>query len=127
LAEFKCNLVHRRNRKVKIDIKGSKVMLSALRNGIVYIWNYVFNHRVSPLRNIEDVAIRHYVLQMLGVMWAVSFSLSIGSYTFLTYSIIGHTILIAAAAITVGTWTAASLKPELFTRGNGRRKDGEHD
>jgi hypothetical protein len=102
-------------------------MLSALRNGVVYAWNYVFNHRVSPLRNIQDVAMRHYVLQMLGVMWAVSFSLSIGSYTFLTYSIIGHTILIAAAAITVGTWTAASLKPGLFTRGNGRRKDGEHD
>jgi hypothetical protein len=102
-------------------------MFTAIRNGIVYVWNYMFNHEVSPLRNIPDVAIRHYVLQLLGLMWAVSFSLSIGSYTFLAYSVIGHSILIAAAAITVATWTAATFKPKMFIRGSGRRQDGEHE
>jgi hypothetical protein len=36
-------------------------------------------------------------------------------------SVIGHTVLIAAAAITVATWTAATAKPELFVRGAARR------
>ena len=98
-----------------------------MRQLIVYGWNFIFNHEVSPLRNIPDVAIRHYVLQALGLMWAVSFSLAIGSYTFLTASVIGHTVLIGAAAITVATLTAAATKPKLFIRGSGRRQDGEHD
>ena len=90
-------------------------------------WNFIFNHEVSPLRHIPDIAMRHYVLQLLGAMWAVSFSLAIGSYTFLAASIIGHTILIGAAAITVATYTAATVKPNLFTSGSGRRHDGEHE
>ncbi len=102
-------------------------MVTPIRKSVVYVWNYVFNHEVSPLRNIPDVSIRHYVLQILGLMWAVSFSLSIGSYTFLAYSLIGHAILIAAAATTVATWTVATLKPAMFIRGSGRRQDGEHE
>ena len=80
----------------------------------MYCWNFVFNHEVSPLRHIPDVAMRHYVLQALGLMWAVA----VGSYTFLAVSVIGHTVLIAAAAITVTTWTAATAKPDLFVRGS---------
>ncbi len=98
-----------------------------MRQFIVNAWNFIFNHEVSPLRHIPDVAIRHYVLQALGLMWAVSFSLAIGSYTFLVASIIGHTVLIGAAAITVATLATAAKKPELFMRGSGRRNDGEHE
>lgn len=36
------------------------------------------------------------------------------SYTFLAVSVIDDTILIAAAAFTVATWTAATTKSELF-------------
>lgn len=103
------------------------IMITGLRKSVVYVWNYLFDHEVSPLRNIPDVAIRHYVLQILGIMWAGSFALAIGSYTFLAISVIGHTVLIAAAAITVATWTAASVKPSLFVKGLGRGRDGEHD
>ena len=94
---------------------------------IVNAWNFIFNSEVSPLRNIPDVAIRHYVLQALGLMWAVSFAVAIGSYTLLAASIISHTFLIAAAAITVATYTAAAKKPQVFMRGSGRRHDGEHE
>jgi hypothetical protein len=80
------------------------------------LWDFLFNHEVSPVRHITDVAIRHYILQILGIMWAVSFSLAIGNYVFMAASIIGHAVLIAAAAITVATWTTASVKPELFDR-----------
>lgn len=102
-------------------------MIVGVRTFIVYAWNSVFNHNVSPLRHIPDVAVRHYVLQVLGLMWAVSFSVAIGSYTFLAASILGHSVLIAAAAVTVATLTVAAKRPGIFVRGSGRRSDGEHD
>jgi hypothetical protein len=105
----------------------AEIMIVSTGNAIVYAWNFIFNHEVSPLRNIPDVGTRHYALQLLGVMWAVSFSTAIGSYTFLAASMLGHTVLIAAAAITVATLTAAAQKPDLFLRGSGRRSDGEHE
>ena len=48
-------------------------------------------------------------------MWALSFSLAIGSYAFLAVSMIGHIILIAAVAITTATYTAATKRPQLFS------------
>jgi hypothetical protein len=105
-------------------------MLTSLKKLVVFGWNFVFNHEVSPLRHIPDVAIRHYVLQALGFMWAISFAVAAGSYTFLAVSVIGHTVLIAAAAITVATWTAATAKPELFVLGSARQEQnspkGQH-
>ena len=107
-------------------------MLTRARELGVYGWNFVFDHEVSPLRHIPDVAIRHYVLQALGLMWAVAFAVATGSYTFMAASVVGHVVLIAAAAITVATWTAATAKPELFAlvparqerrSGQGRNKD----
>ena len=98
-----------------------------MKNAVASVWNFVFDHESSPLRNIPDVAVRHYVLQVLALMWAVAFSVAIGSYTVLAISIVGHTVLIAAAAITVATYTAAAKKPELFIEYSSRRKDGEHD
>ncbi|AXI44186.1 hypothetical protein [Sulfitobacter sp. SK011] len=97
-----------------------------MRQLTVNVWNFIFNAEVSPLRNIPDVATRHYVLQALGFMWAVSFAVAIGSYTILAASILGHSVLIAAAAITVATYTTAATKPRFFTKGSSRRADGEH-
>jgi len=109
------------------SVEGARAMITRTRGLILYAWNFIFNHEVSPLRNIPDIAIRHYVLQALGLMWAVSFSLAIGSYTFLAWSLIGHTVLIAAVAITVATLTAAAAKPQVFVRTLGRRNSGEHE
>jgi hypothetical protein len=81
-----------------------------------YSWNYIFNHNVSPLKNIPDIAIRHYVLQLLGLMWAICFSVALGSYTVLAVSIIGHTVLIAAVAITVATYATAAKNPAVFMK-----------
>ena len=82
----------------------------------------MFDQKISPLRHIPDVAIRHYVLQSLGLMWAVAFALAAGSCTFFAVSLIGHVVLIAAVAITVTTWTAATVKPDVFVRGsNGKQ------
>ena len=102
-------------------------MFASIKKSVVYAWNFLFDHKVSPLRNIPDVAVRHYVLQALGLMWAAAFSVAIGSYTFLAFSILGHAVLIAAAAITVTTWATAAAKPQAFAGLSGRRSDGEHD
>jgi hypothetical protein len=97
-----------------------------MRKLVVHGWDFIFNHKVSPLRHIEDVAIRHYVLQALGFMWAVSFTIAIGSYTTAFANIIGPAVLIGAVGITVATYTAAKVKPSMF-KGSGRRLDGEHE
>ena len=38
-------------------------------------------------------------------MWAVSFSTAVGNYTVLGVRILGHMLLIVAAALTVATFT----------------------
>jgi hypothetical protein len=93
---------------------------------IVDTWKFIFNHEVSPLRNIPDVGTRHMILQVLGWMWAVAFAVATGSYALLPASFIAHAILIAAAAITTATYTAAAYKPDVFVTNSGRRHDGEH-
>jgi hypothetical protein len=98
-----------------------------MKNLVVGVWSFVFDHRVSPLRHIPDVATRHYILQVLAAMWAVAFSVAIGSYTVLAYSLLGHAVLIAAATITITTYTVAAKKPAMFARRASRRPDGEHE
>ena len=98
-----------------------------MRQFIVYAWNYVFDHEISPLRHIPNVATRHMILQILGWMWAVAFSVAIGSYTVFAADLLRHTVLIAAAAVTVATYSAAATNPQIFMAGSGCRKDGEHE
>jgi hypothetical protein len=94
---------------------------------VVHAWDFIFNSDVSPLRHIPDVSTRHYVLQALGAMWVLAFSLAIGSYTFFAFNLIGHIVLIGAAAITIATYTTATIRPRVFGKGSGRRADGEHE
>lgn len=98
-----------------------------MRSLIVRVWDFIFNSEVSPLRHIPDASTRHYVLQVLGFMWAIAFSLAIGSYTFMALNVVGHVVLIGAAAITIATYTAASVRPSIFGQASGRKSDGEHE
>lgn len=101
-------------------------MLSQTGKLVVFCWNFVFNHEVSPVRHIPDIAIRHYILQILGLMWAVAFAVATGSYTFFAASFVGHVVLIAAAAITVLTLTTASKAPKFFVQNVARSPYGDH-
>jgi hypothetical protein len=98
-----------------------------MRRQIHFAWNYVFDHETSPLRHIPDIGVRHMILQVLAWMWAVAFSVAIGSYAFLPASLLGHAALIAAIVVTVATYTTAATKPHMFRSGSGRRHDGEHE
>lgn len=93
----------------------------------MFVWDYIFNAEVSPLRHIPDVSTRHYVLQALGLMWAIASCVAIGSYAMVAASVIGHAVLIGAAAMTAATYTAATVRPALFASHSGRRHDGEHE
>lgn len=97
-----------------------------MTKAIVFAWNFLFDHESSPLRHIPHLNTRHMVLQLLGWMWALAFSIALGSYTVFAASLVGHAVLIGAAAITVATYSAAAKRPRLFLAGWGRRLDGEH-
>ena len=101
-------------------------MVVVMQKLIVTAWNYIFDHEVSPLRHIPDVATRHMILQVLASMWALAFSTAFGSYTYFAAYLIGHIVLVGAAAIAVATYTVATYKPSVF-RSLGRGKHGEHE
>ncbi len=97
-----------------------------MKNIVLTSWNFIFDYNKSPLRHIPEGNIRHMVYQVLGWMWAISFSIATGTYAFMGVNLIAHAVLIGAAALTVATYTTASLKPDAFRVVLGRRPDGEH-
>lgn len=93
-----------------------------VRTVIVNGWNSIMDYNLNPLRHIPDLQTRHLVMQVLAWMWCIIFSMSLGSIVTFGISAIAHTLLIAGIVITVGTFTAARKKPELFKL----RTDGYH-
>jgi|TARA_E500000178_G_C16662397_1_gene591238 hypothetical protein len=105
-----------------------------MRKWIYNSWNAVFDHNLSPLKNIPDIGVRHVVLQVLAWMWVIAFSLAIGSFSGFLWSAIGHIALITALTVTVATYRVAEKKPQIFIDWGynpmpnpGRRIDGEHE
>ena len=62
------------------------------------------------------------VMQVLAWMWCIVFSMYFGSMWVFGITAVAHVIVIAAIAVTVGTFTVAKNKPELFRL----RTDGYH-
>ena len=105
-----------------------------MREHIYDTWTAVMDSDKSPLKNIPDTSTRHMILQILAWIWCIAFSMMIGSYFIFTLSAIAHIALLAAIAITVGTFDAANRNPHVLTNVvkridgyNGRRNNGEHD
>lgn len=85
-----------------------------VRTFIVNSWNGVMDHNMNPLRHIPDTNTRHMIMQVLAWMWCVAFSIIVGSWTVFGVSAVGHLVLLAAIAITVGTFETAKRNPKLF-------------
>ena len=85
-----------------------------MRQFIFDSWNSVMNANVNPLKNITDMQVRHLVLQTLAWMWCITFSIMIGDLLFFGYTLVAHTVLIAAIVITVSTFEAARRSPTSF-------------
>ena len=105
-----------------------------MRKFVYDAWNTVFDHNLSPLKNIPDVHVRHMILQVLAYMWVIAFSLMIGSWSGFLVSAVGHIALLTAITVTVATYKVAEKKPDVFMEWGynpnpnpGRRPDGEHE
>ena len=97
-----------------------------MRTFVYNSWNAVMNHEKNPLKHIQDLQVRHLVLQILAWMWCIAFSFYVGSFFVFGISAIAHILLIAAIVITVATFDTAKRKPEYFG-GFGRGIGGEHE
>ena len=97
-----------------------------VRTFVVNGWNAVMDDKRNQLSNIPDLQVRHLVMQVLAWMWCIVFAFIVGSWTAFDVSVIGHVILLAAIAITVGTFETARRAPQYFG-GLGRGNGGEHE
>ena len=79
-------------------------------------WNIVMNSDRNPLSNINDLNVRHLVMQLLAWMWCITFSLWIGSMWVFGFTAILHLILIFAIAITVALFEVAKKQPSFFLK-----------
>ena len=57
------------------------------------------DHKRNPLRHIQDLQVRHLVLQILAWMWCIAFSLYFGSFVVFGYTVVAHFILIIAIVV----------------------------
>ena len=62
-----------------------------MRQFIYDCWNGVMNAKHNPLKNIQDLQVRHMALQALAWMWCIAFSIMIGDLMFFGTSLIAHT------------------------------------
>ena len=86
--------------------------------------------RRNPLSHIPDINTRHMVIQVLAWMWCIVFSMYFGSMWMFGITAIAHVIVIAAIAITVGTFEVARRNPNIFVKDNiinSRGVGGEHE
>ena len=102
-------------------------MITNVKTCINHTWNFVFDQIECSIRHIPDVYFRHYVVQVSGLMWAVSFSVTIGRYLLMAASILGKSSLKATAIVSMATFAVAVQRPKLFMRCAGRRSDGKAD
>ena len=86
-----------------------------MRKFVYDSWNSIMDHDVNPLKHIPDLNTRHMVMQVLAWMWCIVFSFYVGSFWVFGVSAIAHVIVLAAIAITVGTFEVAKRKPEVFS------------
>ena len=98
-----------------------------MREWVYDCWNSVMDDRRNPLSSIPDFGTRHMIMQVLAWMWCIVFAIVVGSMWAGLFSMMLHTLLLGAIAITVATFETAKRKPNLFGAYNGRANGGEHE
>ncbi len=97
-----------------------------MKTFIISSWNSVMNSSYNPLRNIPHTGTRHMIMQVLAWMWVLVFTISTGTWAYIGYNFVAHSLLLGAIVITVCTFEAAKRKPQYFG-GFGRAQGGEHE
>lgn len=98
-----------------------------MRNFVINSWEVVMDHEKNPLSNIPDFSTRHMIMQVLAWMWCIVFAIIVGSMWAGVISMMLHTLLLGAVAITVATFETAKRKPNVFGSYSGRANNGEHE
>ena len=88
-------------------------------------YKLIMDSRHNPLSHIQDITIRHLVMQMLAWMWCIIFSMWTGSILVFGISAFVHASLIAGVFITAATFEIARQRPKYFGA-LGRANGGEH-
>ncbi|MDC1383848.1 hypothetical protein N8500_10280 [Candidatus Puniceispirillum sp.] len=89
-------------------------------------YKLIMDSKYNPLSNIQDVTIRHLIMQLLAWMWCIIFSMWMGSIVVFGVSAVVHALLIAGVFMTAAVFETARRKPQFFG-GLGRGNGGEHD
>ena len=97
-----------------------------MREWVYNCWNVVMDHEKNPLSNIPDFSTRHMIMQVLAWMWCTVFGIIAGSMFIGVFSLLLHTLLLGAIAVTVVTFETAKRRPQYFG-GFGRGAGGEHE
>ncbi|HAI56797.1 MAG TPA: hypothetical protein DCM04_02590 [Saprospirales bacterium] len=97
-----------------------------MREFVYNSWNVVMDHEKNPLSVIPDFSTRHMIMQILAWMWCIVFGIIVGSMYAGVFSMVMHTLILGALAITVGTFETAKRRPQYFG-GFGRGAGGEHE
>ena len=87
----------------------------SMKEWVYECWTSVMDADRNPLRHIPDTSTRHMVLQILAWMWCIVFSMYLSSFIVFGVSAIAHMIVLAAIAVTVGTFETAKRNPKLFS------------
>ena len=97
-----------------------------MQDAILNMWNGVMDHRINPLKHIDDLQTRHIVMQFLAWIWCIIFSMSVGSMTVFGISAVAHALLVAGVVATVATFKVAQHRPNSFIQ-LARGAGGEHE
>ena len=83
-------------------------------NFILSAWRVVMDSDMNPLSNIENLTVRHMVMQILALMWCIIFTMMTGTWMYLGVNVLFHTLLLGGITLTVAVFETAKRKPEYF-------------
>ena len=83
-----------------------------MKNAISASWNLVMDNRKNPLRHL-NLASQHYLMQVLGWMWSMIFSLSFFSIFQFGYVWMAHVLVFGGAAMTVAVFRNAEQQSKI--------------
>ena len=95
-----------------------------MREWVYDCWNSVMDSKKNPLSVIPDFSTRHMIMQVLAWMWCIAFAMIVGSMWAGVASMLVHTLLLGAIAVTVATFETAKRNPAVFNLRQGYHTPG---
>src|SRR5210317_2089196 len=86
----------------------------SMKQFILSTWGAVMDSRRNPLSHL-DLASQHYMMQVLGWMWSMVFSLSFLSIFHFGYVWMGHLLMIGGVTFTVAVFREAEKQQGAAT------------